>query len=80
MFDAFKVQLSVGDDIAFIGPRGRELIKGKVVAFTPKMIKCLYEHEEYDWMTQTKSMKDRVVDRFPECVTKLGCSLPPEKV
>jgi len=42
MKDIFGIELSIGDVVAFNPPRYKGLIKGKVVAFTPKMVRIEY--------------------------------------
>lgn len=42
MKDVFGNELSVGDTVAFYAPGYRSMIKGTVIAFTPKQVRVEY--------------------------------------
>jgi hypothetical protein len=41
--DFFGRELQIGDEVAFCKPQYRELVKGKVVGFTPKNVRVGYK-------------------------------------
>ena len=45
MEDFLKRKLDIGDSIVFIPPYSKSMILGRVVAFSPKMVRVVYQ----DW-------------------------------
>ena len=60
------VDLKIGDTVAFITPYENSLAKGKVVWFTPKMIRVEYAVARKGW---------RIDPNKPDIVLRLPCEL-----
>ena len=48
MKDIFKTELQIGDVVAFNPPSYKGLIMGKIIAFTPKMVRVSYKYSGRD--------------------------------
>lgn len=72
MKDLYNQTLEIGDAVAFNPPRYKGLARGKVVAFTPKMVTVEYATE--GWCTVQKK-RTTILEKhhcYPHDVAKVG--------
>jgi hypothetical protein len=53
MKDIFGTKINIGDTVAFTPPHYKDLVCGKVIGFTPKMVKIQWL--DRSWNTQERN-------------------------
>jgi hypothetical protein len=66
MRDFFNQPMSVGDVVAFIPNGYRDLVRGRIVAFTPKQVRIAYTNT---WNFGLPGMADETL-RYPGVIVK----------